>query len=232
MRLNFIKLLSALSLSLATLAHAQSTNSLYVLQPVNQVVPDQNINGLFSTITISGMDGSVQSLQVGLEITYGWTGDYFAYLAGPTGTYSVLLNRPGVTAGNPFGYSDTGFNLVLSSDAANNVHFYQSGYYSLDANGLVVGTYAPDGRNIDPRSLPSAFDSALTGTGLSPVLGTNPNGDWTLFVSDASGGYQGTLANWSLTLTTIPEPKSNAVFLLGAFLVLCFCRRFGVGTKN
>jgi subtilisin-like proprotein convertase family protein len=229
MRIKLNHLLPALSLSLATIARAQSTFSTYVDQPVNQIVPDQNINGVYSTISISGLEGSVQSIQVGITLTNGWTGDYYAYLEGPTGVFSVLFNRAGVTAGNPFGYSDTGFNVVLSSDAANNVHFYQAGSYSLDANGVVNGTFAPDGRNIDPLSAPAAFDQASTAFNLSPDIGTNPNGDWTFFIADLSGGYQGTLVDWSLTINTVPEPSTFVLICLGGLGMLCqFCHRRSV----
>ena len=204
-------------------APAHTLVSTNLVMPINTVIPDQNINGLFSTISIMDLVGTVQSIQVGLTLTNGWSGDYYAFLAGPSGTFSVLLNRSGVTAGNPFGYSDTGFNIVLSSDAANNIHNYQSGGYSVDANGVVSGTFAPDGRYIDPLSTPANFDLANTTIDLSSIIGTNPNGDWTLFIADLSGGYQGTFVDWSLTLNTItvvPEPNTNAVFLLGGAILL------------
>lgn len=203
-----------LALLLAVSARAQSQLTGLYSQSVNTVVLDDNPNGLSSTIQVSSMPGVIQSISVGLLVTNGFAGDYYAYLVDPAGDRAVLLNRVGVGSGNPFGYSDTGFNISFSSTAANNIHFYQSGSYTVDGSGLLTGAWQADGRNISPDSTSSAFDTAPTTTGLNLVPGTGANGDWTFFIADMSGGYEGTLVDWSLTIVTAPEPTAAQFFAM------------------
>jgi hypothetical protein len=57
---------------------------------------------------------------------------------------------------------------------------------------------------------------------LNTFNGTDPNGSWTLFLTDVDFGDQGTLANWRLAVTAIPEP--SALTLLGLGGVACGMR--------
>src|SRR5207253_7358143 len=53
------------------------------------------------------------------------------------------------------------------------------------------------------------FTDSYRPTGsLAAVNGQNPNGTWTLEVSDTAAGDTGTLLNWSLTLTS-GEPNTR-----------------------
>ncbi len=49
-----------------------------------------------------------------------------------------------------------------------------------------------------------------TGPALSTFNSDNPNGTWTLNVTDVAAQDQGTIASWTLTITTIPEPAGAA----------------------
>jgi hypothetical protein len=90
-------------------------------------------------------------------------------------------------------------------------HLYQtaSGYNPTQIQG---GTHwRPDGRNIDPTSSGATFDSTSPTALLSSFNGLNPNGTWTLFLADASGGAISTLESWGLDITgtaAVPEPSS------------------------
>ena len=46
--------------------------------------------------------------------------------------------------------------------------------------------------------------------------GMDPNGVWSLYVSDLSAGGEGTLVGWGLEITAVPEPSAAA--LLGSSL--------------
>jgi subtilisin-like proprotein convertase family protein len=194
---------------------------------VNTPIPDGNPVGLTSSTNISGLYSlsTVSSVTVNLDITGGFNGDLYAYLAGPGGGFAVLLNRTGITSGNSFGYSDTGFNITLSDSAANNIHLYQNDSPSYNGSGQLTQIWAPDGRNIDPQSSPSAFDSASPTADLSSFNGANPNGTWTLFVADLSSGGQGTLVSWGLTVVTVPEPQTWVLIAGGLGLLLAVNRR-------
>lgn len=221
-----IAILSMAVLLTAAGARAQTTyytNS--YSQTVNTIIPDDNPNGLAATIQVSGAIGNISSLSVGLDVTNGFSGDYYAYLVDPNGDFAVLLNRSGVTATNPFGYADSGYDMTFSSTALNDIHFYQSFAYSLNGAGQLTGTWAPDGRDIDPESAPSAFDTAGTGADFGSFLGNSADGTWTLFIADESGGYEGSLANWNLTVVTVPEPGTGAYLVVAGVAWWAWLRR-------
>ena len=195
-----------LLLLVALTSRASSTNATFTATP-GLTVPDANPVGLVSTLTVGDMTGNTINLTVNLDITGGFTGDLYAYLVSPTGTIVVLLNRVGMSSSDPFGYGDAGFNITLDSASGNNIHTYQSGGYTI-SGGQLTGTWAPDGRTIDPLSAPSAFDAGPTGSTLTSLDGTDPNGVWTLFIADLSPGGESTIVSWGLTVMTVPEPQS------------------------
>lgn len=215
----------AMALLYACATQAQ-TNFTYNSPTLNTVIPDGNPVGVSApAVTVSGVVGPIYDVQVQLNISGGFNGDLYATLAGPDGQFAVLLNRVGMTAGNSFGYGDTGFDITLDSSGSN-IHDYQSGSYTLNGSGQLTGTWAPDGRNIPPDSSPSAFDSASTAADLASMNGSIPVGQWTLFLADLSGGGQSTLVSWGLTIVTVPEPQTWAMLAGGAGMLMVFRRRY------
>src|SRR2546423_3455738 len=171
------------------------------------------MNGMSDTRTLSGLTfNSISDVDVRLTISGSWNGDLYGYLVHSSG-FTVLLNRVGRGSGNSFGYGDGGFSVTFDDQASQTVdfHFYQaaSGYNSSSLQG---GTHwRPDGRNIDPNSPGAALDSTSPTALLSSFNGLNPNGTWTLFLADVSGGAPNTLVNWGLDITgtaAVPEPSS------------------------
>jgi subtilisin-like proprotein convertase family protein len=162
-------------------------------------IPDGNPAGFANAQTIASSINVITKLTVQLNLSSGYNGDLYAYLrhTTPGGTgFSVLLNRVGSTSSNSFGYSDAGFDVTLADAAANgDVHVYQG---TLDpAGSALTGTWAPDGRNIDPDlSLDTTTRTALLGSfnGLSAL------GEWTLFLADVSGGAVSNLNSWGMTI--------------------------------
>jgi subtilisin-like proprotein convertase family protein len=195
-----------LMLALFTFVSRAQTGYLSASTTVNTAIPDANPVGLTSTINVSGMYSGITSLTLTLDITGGFNGDLYAYLLSPDNTMVVLLNRVGMESSNPFGYSDAGFNITLQA-AGYNIHDYQN-YGPSYSGGQLIGSWMPDMRTIDPQSDPSAFDAAPTGNNFTSYYGSDPNGVWTLFVSDLSGENQSTLASWGLTIVTVPEPRT------------------------
>lgn len=191
---------------------------------INVAVPDANPVGISQTLSFTGTTGFVSNVSVNLNITGGFNGDLYAYLAGPAGQFAVLLNRVGVTSGDPFGYFNTGFNITLDNSGAN-VHNYQSGGYSLNGGGQLTGIWNADGRNVSPLSSGSIFDAASTASNLTLFNNTLANGTWTLFLADLSGGGQSTLVSWGLTIVTVPEPQTWAMLAGGATMLLALRRR-------
>jgi hypothetical protein len=176
-------------------------------------IPDGSPVGWSATATLSDYLPSVSAVTVNLNLSGGYNGDLYAYLS-YGGALVPLLNRVGVTDGNAFGYGTAGMNVTLAGDPGGytDIHWVPS-----PTSG---GTYAPDGRQIDPQSAPSAFDANGT-IGFSAYNGMNPNGTWTLFIADLSGGAQSQLLGWSLDVTAeVPEPVNVALGVFGGIALI------------
>jgi subtilisin-like proprotein convertase family protein len=212
-------------------ASAQGNNSFGVTNVVNQTIPDGNPSGLTLATDVSGMSGPISDVSLSLTISSApgstaYNGDLYAYLAGPNGGFSVLLNRVGVGTGNAFGYGNTGMDVTFTIGALSNIHFYQQGgTFSLNGQGQLIGTWGADGRTVDPQSAPAAFDAGGT-AGLDSFNNVNPNGTWILFLADTSGGNTAQVDKWALNVTTVPEPSSWALMLMAGVMFLRFRRGF------
>jgi subtilisin-like proprotein convertase family protein len=174
--------------------------------PINMGVPDGNPVGIVSTINvnISSWADSMNSLTMTLNISGGNNGDLYAYLS-YGGQIVTLLNRPGVTGVNPVGYTDPGLNVTLTDGNPGNINTYGSSSYTT-SGGQVTGTY-------NPAAGSTAFATSYNGM--------NPNGNWTLFVADMSGGdiNFSQLDSWSLTFNAVPEPVNVALGVFAAALL-------------
>lgn len=224
MKLKFATILSAVFLAAGVNAQVLTTNSYF--QSVNTTIPDDNPNGLASSVGVSGIYGTIVGLNVTLNITSGYNGDLYAYLVNTNmGIFSVLLNRVGVQSGNDFGYGDSGFNVTFSTGVTNDIHFYQNLSYTLDGNGALLGTWGADGRDVDPGTNSAVLGDAPQTALLDSFLDTDPNGDWVLFLSDMSFGSESTLQNWQLDIVTVPEPGTNPLLALGSLGAAFFIRR-------
>lgn len=203
-------------------AQITTTNTYY--QSVDSGIPPGNPNGTNSVITVSGVFGNIQSLTVSLDITNGYNGDLFAYLSGPNGGYAVLLNRTGVDSTNPFGYGDSGMDVTFTLDATN-IHFYQDSSYTLNSGGQLTGVWAPDGRAVDPATNGAVLAATPSTASLDSFVGTNPNGDWYLYVADMANEIQANWVSWQITVVTVPEPATLSLFAAGAIGLGIFLRK-------
>lgn len=153
--------------------------------------------GVTSTLNVSGAGGLMTDVNVTLNISGGWNGDLYGYLI-YNDSLVVLLNRVGTGAGDPFqqgaGFSTAGFNNVtLDDDAALLIHAVE--------NPTTGSSYRADGGSL------ASFNNM------------DPNGIWTLFLADNSGGFQSTLEGWSLDITAVPETATVALAVFGVVFV-------------
>jgi subtilisin-like proprotein convertase family protein len=193
------------SASLGCSAWAQLI-SVSTSQTDGTLIPDNDLNGVAETINFSGSGiASITSVQLTLNVSSGFNGDYYAYLTHGTGQ-AILLNRVGLDATNPFGYDDAGINVTFADNAiAGDIHTYQN---VLNPNGgPITGTWQPDGRNVSPFGVSTSTPKTEL---LSTFLGDSADGDWTLFIADTSQGDEGTLDSWSLDVTGNPAVETNA----------------------
>ncbi len=210
------------------LSRGQYLTNSYSLTP-NASIPDGTPIGLTETFSVSGLTTSIVDVQVLLNVSGAYTGDFYAYLSDPSDDISILLNRVGVSSGNPAGYGDAGFNLTLDS-SGNNVHNYQSGSYTL-SSGQLTGVWAADGRAISPYSTPSSFDTAPTTSSLGIYDGMIQNGTWTLFIADViSDASSPVLNSVTLNVITVPEPGTDAILAVALLLWAVIAMRKGKRT--
>ncbi len=206
---------------------------------LNTAIPDNDANGITSGIAVSGQTDLISDVTVTLNLSAlggaGFNGDIYAYLTHDTiNGFAVLLNRPGRSASNSIGTDGSGFSNVTFDDAATNgdVHLYEmtlgGGFNAGDA---LTGTWAPDGRNVDPANV---LDTDNRSAFLSSFDGQVPNGNWSLFVADLSSGGTLRLDDWSLGLTVspVPEPHHALVVALGLGWFALRRRRTNGATKR
>jgi len=165
---------------------------------VNTAIPDGNPVGVSFSETVSDVPGgsTVGGLTVDLSVSGGYNGNLYAYLVAPNGTLVMLLNQPGATISNPFGYAGSGLNVTLSDSAAGSIQ-------------------------TTPETPGSVFSGTFQAAGtLGAVNGSAADGTWTLFFADeVAGGSPATLNGWSLGITAVPEPVNLTMIIFGAGLV-------------
>lgn len=194
-------------------------------------IPDGSLAGLVHSLSITGAPSQpIASVRVGLELSDpgndGFLGDLYVTLLHDTG-YTVLLNRPGRTSANPFGYSDGGpVEIVFADDALRDVHNYRSelagGGVGSPLAGALTGVWAPTGRTTDPLLV---LDTDARPSGLGNLAGLNANGSWALFLADVSSGGSYQLDGWSLEIVLVPEPATGAATLAVGLLAWVYIRR-------
>jgi subtilisin-like proprotein convertase family protein len=188
-------------LSLAGAAHA--TIEFGGDWTVNTAIPDGSPVGITASQTFSDpFNGNITAVNVDLNITGGFNGDLYGYLAyqdanGNIAT-EILLNRLGTSASNPFGSSGSGLNVILSDTGTVNGSIHNA------TGNPVVGTWLPDS------------SSTLNGT----FGGMAADGTWTLFLADMSvGGGTETLQSWGLDITAVPEPAHTGLLAVSTCML-------------
>ena len=203
---------------------ASAAAIVFTFDNINRSIPDDSALGLNDARIVSTPFTMALKVSISLTISGDFNGDLYVQVTHGSG-FSVLLNRVGRTALNEFGYGDAGMDITLSDDAAaGDVHVYRTTLFGNDNTpvaGMLTGVWAPDARITDPDAVLNTDSRSAT---LSSFTGLDPNGTWTLFIADASGGGQSTLQKWSVSVEVVPEPNAAALLAAGSCL-LCLARR-------
>jgi len=220
-RRTFCYLLVCASLTSNASVYTQTFNSGFVN---NGLIPDGNLAGWSDMRTLAIGDNSITSISVKLNVSGGFNGDLYAYIS-HNGVLVPLLNRVGVASSSPgssFGYSNPGFIITLSSGGASDVHFYGRNSPDFNESGQLTGTWQPDGRIVNPLLSPASIDQGNR-LNFSSYDNQDPNGTWTLFFADASGGGgTSSLVSWELDITAVsavPEPVNVALGIFAAAMI-------------
>ena len=205
--------LAALALSVSH-AHGQS----FVLKEFSNLtlaIPDGDPFGLSQNTDIALPAGAheIVGIQLTLDIAGGFNGDLYASLTHGNG-FAVLLNRAGRDGANALGYDDAGFQITLADGAGNSdVHVYRDVEGGSLGGAALTGTWAPDGRAVDPAQVD--VGDARTAT-FASFDGLDPSGRWTLYLLDGEAGDEAELRGWSLRVTYAAVPEAGAMVGWGA----------------
>jgi hypothetical protein len=200
-------------------------------------IPDYPNSGLASQFTYSHPEYQITDVYVTFTTSGGRNGDLYAFLSHGSDSL-ILLNRVGVANGTSgstlynYGYSGAGFNnITLTDSGSGNIHNY--GGSVLNSTPTVNGSYLADGQTANPVNAPTGFNAGGGGLTFSSQFGgDNPNGTWTLFFADVSGGSIATLDSWSVGITAVPEPVNVALGVFaGVVLLVAVCRRIKQSRK-
>ena len=166
-----------------------TTTSFTNSTPVDIPAGDEPV--VTSTIVVSGAGSYLWDLDVTTFLAHSNCGDLEITLMSPAGTIVTL------TTDNGSG-GDNLFNGTVWDDDAN-----PGGLIPYDDN---------DGMVTD-----SSFVDGTTGTPLTPeealgaFIGEDPNGVWTLTISDDENSNGGVLTSWSLSVSALPSAPTETV---------------------
>lgn len=147
-----------------------------------------------SSIPVAGLTGTVTSVRVRLNGLFAQRPENFAALLVDPGGRSVLL-----------------FNGVGgAADADGAVMTFADDGTTLDA--FTSGRYVPREKSISGGDLPAPAPAGPHGASLSVFNGTDPNGEWRLFLARRlfNTGTDLLVGGWSLDIRTVP-PQTVAV---------------------
>jgi len=146
-------------------------------------------------ISVSGMSGQVDNVTATFHgFAHVSSYDVDAVLVAPGGKNVILMgSRCNVIPGADFTFDDMG-----------------NGRIPPLGNTCGSGTYMPASSDIRPAVLPAPGPAGPYGAKMSALDGSLPNGQWKLFVDDASIGGDGVIAGgWTLSISTRPLPKKK-----------------------
>jgi len=144
-----------------------------------------------STVVVSGVPTYLFDLDLTTNLTHTFSADLDITLMSPAGTIVTLTTDNG--AGN-----DNTYNGTLWDDDANplgQVPYTTNNGLATDHAYVNLTTATP----LDPEEAMAAF------------IGEDPNGTWTITISDDLAGDGGSLDSWSLAVTTFPSPPLTTV---------------------
>ena len=158
-----------------------------------------------SNIVVAGGPASIPGITVTINgFTHTFPGDVAMLLQTPTGQNIQLYSRSGS------GQAVTGVNMTFSSGPG----------WPTPGFPATTGTFSPAGGN---SAFSAPAPAAPYAASLAPLIGTNSNGTWKLFVQDFASGDSGTIASgWSMTFGeagAVTSPLSLTAFTYQGKLV-------------
>ena len=157
-------------------------------------------------IHIQGLSGPITRVTATLTgLSHSSPADLDVLLVGPQGQNIELLSDVG--GGGP------------ASDV--NLTFADQAEFTIPAAGhLSTGNFKPSNDTSDgPDTFPAPAPAPTSATTMATFNGTDPNGTWSLYISDDAAGDVGSLSSWSLDITTLPNTTAPTVAPTGVTAV-------------
>jgi subtilisin-like proprotein convertase family protein len=148
-----------------------------------------------SAITVSGLGSSISDVNVTISgLSHQFPEDVGLLLVSPAGQSTILMTDSGGEG------EVSGIDLIFDDAASGGVP---------DEGPLTSGTYQPsvgttpaESQNCAaPASFPAPAPASPYGSSLSVFNGTNPNGEWNLYVIDDTSVGAGSITGWSLDIS-------------------------------
>lgn len=160
-----------------------TTASTFSASPAARIPTSGTSGSRTFTITVSGIGTSVWDVDAITNLTHTACADLDITLTSPAGTVVTL------TTDNAGSLNDV-FNGTLWDDQAN-----PGGQVPYSSNNGVASDHAYSNNTLASPLVPEEAMGAF--------IGEDPNGVWTLKITDDSFGDIGNLASWSLNITTL-----------------------------
>ena len=173
-----------------------------------------------SSATFSGLAGTITSLDSVevFAITHTWVGDLTVRL-NYGGQMFTLFHRVKGTSTSAAGSSNNfaGVSLLFNTSTATTI---DSLVDATSATNVPGGTYRAAHQTVENQTTTSANNTVLSDHNV--FNGLDPNGNWTMSITDSAGGDVGSIQGWRAngTYTAVPEPASMAVLGLGVAALL------------
>jgi len=169
------------ALDLTTLTTAPTTATTMGANNTPVTIPSTGTPVVTSTIVIAGAGTSILDVNALTNITHTFNSDLDVTLTSPAGTVVTLTTDNGSSFDNVF----NGTTWDDDADPDTQVP------YTANQNEVTEHTY------VDLTPVPTLLPEEPLGA----FIGENPNGTWTLTISDDAGGDGGAFT-WGLTITT------------------------------
>jgi subtilisin-like proprotein convertase family protein len=170
--------LNSWQLDITTLASPFPTGSVVSsTYPVNLVIPD--VSSVSDTQSFSFPGAQICGVEFNCKVTHTYASDLDIRLTAPSGQTVVITYANGGAADDVF--NGTRF-YDQAADINNPLHDDAAGSH-LYTTGVVATDLSPDG-------------------GLNSLIGQNPNGNWTLSITDLVAADVGHCSEWGLKVTS------------------------------
>ncbi|MDX1951328.1 MAG: MBG domain-containing protein, partial [Verrucomicrobiota bacterium] len=148
-----------------------------------------------SVIKVEGVWGNITQVNVRLKgFSHTYPDDVDLIVVGPTGQAVMLLSDAGGST------AVANLNLVFNDFAATRIP---------DVGPMVGGTFQPSGY-INSDNFPLPAPVGPYSSSLISFFGSNPNGEWKLYVVDDLGGDVGQIDGWEIEIYSSGKVTANS----------------------